>query len=108
MAIKHLIGKTVEEMNIPRVPFWKRTEYWRSPLALILILGFIIYGISYAIFLTLKWVLFSWLRPFSNSIFFCKIGFHKYRKLDTDGVDNHYCTNYICEICKKNKQEYNG
>ena len=104
MAIKHLKPKTFKEMEvvIPRVPFWKKTEYWRSPLAIFLIIGFLIYGILYALFYILKWALFSWIRPFTDSPLLCKIGFHKYRKL---GEDNSYI-NFLCEICNKSKREY--
>jgi uncharacterized membrane protein len=94
MSIKHLKPRTIEELET--YPFWKRSEAWKSPLAILLVIGYVIYGFFYGIIWVLKWLIFSWMRPFSDSIFFCNISFHKYRE-----IKPHYKT---CIICNKEKR----
>ena len=110
------IGKNSNDIK-KDIPFWARKESWQSPLAIFLIAGFIIFGIFYAIFWILKWSLFSWMRPFSNSKFFCKMGFHKYRddvelesklklKLPKNKTIISEYSYYICHVCGKRKKVY--
>jgi hypothetical protein len=79
------------------IPIWKRPEAWQSPVAVFLVIGYGLFIIVYVILWILKWALFSWIRPFSNSKLFCKIGFHKYREM---GYSNKKCL-----ICNKDKKE---
>lgn len=84
------------------VPIWKRREAWLSPLAVLLVLGFIIFGISYGLYWFVKWLLFSWLRPFSDSEFLCRHGFHKYRLTKISYPYNYY----KCIVCGNEKTTY--
>ena len=89
----------IQSTNEPDLPFYERTELWKSILVPLLIIGYIIAIVSYGFFWLFKWLLFSWMRPFSNSKFFCKQGFHKYRKTREDEVNLYAC--YKCIICNK-------
>ena len=100
MAIKYLEGRNIKEILPPETPIWERREVWRSPLVIFVLIGYVIYGISYGIFWAFKWIFFSWISPFSNSLFFCKIGFHKWRYI---GTDQSYET-YVCKRCIKEKK----
>lgn len=98
MAIKHLTGYSKEEIRDkinPKVPIWKRKEAWRSPLAFIFIIGYVIYGIGYAIFWLLRFILFSWMRPLTKSTWLCKIGLHRWRFLRSN-IDYTF---WYCESC---------
>lgn len=99
MAIKHLPGFTPKELRKknPDIPIWKRREILFSPLVILVGIGYAIFGIGYGIFFAIKWLIFSWVAPFFNWEFFCKIGFHKYRKKGR----GYTSTEYICKICKK-------
>jgi len=99
---KPFIGKDSNDIK-EDIPFYERREYWRSPLAILLIVGYIIFGILYALSWILKWVLFSWMRPFSNSKLFCQMGFHKYRDDKGANKEDDYSSHYICRICGKTK-----
>lgn len=106
MAIKHLSGRTFKEIfgNADDLPIWKRKEAWASPLAIILVIGYAAYGILFGVWWIIKWILFSWMRPFSNSRFLCKIGFHAYRKV----AEDYETTTYLCKICNKTHVYYDG
>ena len=95
------------DQSVDSVPFYKRSEYWQSPLAIFLIIGFIIFGIVFTLYWVVKWLLFSWMRPFSNSSFFCQSGFHKYRKREEKDPNDSYCYQivYDCLICGNRKTE---
>ena len=56
MSIKHLTPKTPKE--IESLPFWKRTEVWQSPMAIFLVIGYIIDYIGFGNLGVLKWLLF--------------------------------------------------
>lgn len=86
------------------VPIWERRSAWRSPIALLLILGYIIFGISYGLFWFIKWLLFSWIRPFSDSEWLCKQGFHKYGFVNSSHLSCY--KNYKCRVCHKEKEVY--
>jgi hypothetical protein len=93
--------KETQSIKKSDVPLWKREELWKSPFAPLLVVGWIASIISYGIFWLFKWLLFSWMRPLSNSKFFCDQGFHKYRKIcDRNGG---WETLYRCKICNKEK-----
>jgi len=108
MAIKHLPGFTSEEIKKlnPDIPFYERREIWMSPLAIPLIIGFIIFitflGFSYAF----KWIFLSWIVPFVNWKWFCKIELHKYRKIEQkieQRIEQDFQPKYVCIVCKKEK-----
>lgn len=101
MAIKHLEGRDLSEIFTPDVPIWKRREVLYSPLVILVGLGFICFGLYHAIIWILKWPLFSCIRPFTNSKWFCKQGLHKYRYIS--GTTYKI---YICKICQKEKTIY--
>jgi hypothetical protein len=113
--IKHLTPRTKQELtNMEKI--WKRREVWRSPWVAFLLIGFFFYGIYlgfywvfYAIIWAFKWIIFSWARPFSNSGFLCKQGFHKYRLFEKQDRWNN-SKYYKCVICDKEieiKPKYN-
>jgi len=88
------------------IPFYERGEYIRSPFVIFIFLGYTVYGILYGLIYVFKWafkwLIFSWIRPFSNSEFFCKMGFHKYRKY----MIQEYYPAYKCVICHKTKNAF--
>lgn len=98
MAIKHLPGFTDKEIKKknPDVPIWKRREVLLSPLVIFVGLGYGLFGITVAIIWILKWILFSWMAPFVEWKWLCKIGLHKYR-LQSNGMHGRL---YKCKICK--------
>lgn len=99
MAIKHLEGRTIEEinkLNPDTVPFLKRPEVWSSPVVVPVVIGYGIYYIFYAIFWVFKWTFLSWLRPFTDARWLCKIGLHKQRTLKVDRNGNEH---YYCRVC---------
>lgn len=104
MAVKHLPGYSKEEirdkMSI-EIPIWQRKEAWKSPLALIFIAGYIIYGIGYAIFWILRFILISWMRPLTKSTWLCKLGLHRWRYLRR----SQEYTYYYCECCFKGAED---
>jgi len=104
MAIKHLGWYSSEELKKnDKIPIWEKREILTSPLVIFVGLGYFIYGILYGIFFLTKWILFSWIAPFIYVKWFCKIGFHKYRKLRHDNY-----TGYFCIICGKELVKVNS
>jgi len=100
MAIKHLTPRTSQELtNMEK--FWERKEIWHSPFVIFLLIGYVIYYlylylVFFGIYWPIKWLIFSPIRPFSNSKFLCEQGFHKYRKISRyDDI--------VCIICNKHK-----
>lgn len=93
MAIKHLKWYSRSELKKinPDVPIWQRREILRSPLIILVMLGFMVYGIL----LLFKWLVISWIYPFFNWTGFCKIGYHKYRRKGNFGKE------HICRVCGK-------
>jgi len=94
-------------LNLPPkekdIPFYERREYWHSPLAIFLILGFGIAIIGYGLFFIFKWILLTPIRPFTDVKWLCKdeIDLHKYRKIKENKWDAK--TYYKCRICNKEK-----
>ena len=83
-------------------PFYENSDYWKSPLAIFLFIGYIIYGGCYAIIWITKWLILSPIRPFVNSKFMCKQGFHKYRIVIGKSTTS-WESLYKCKVCKKTK-----
>lgn len=97
MAVKHLKPYTEKELRKknPDIPIWKRREAWISPLAVLLVIGYAIFGIGYAILWVLRLLLLSWMRPFTDAKWLCKLGLHKWRFLNK----NHEYTYHYCKAC---------
>jgi hypothetical protein len=77
--------------------FVEKKEWTNSPYIIFFIIFYIIVGIIYISLITFRWIVLGLIRPFINSKWLCKQGFHKYR-------ETHYDANYIyykCLICNK-------
>lgn len=82
-------------------PLSKKSEWKNSPFVIFFIIGYFITFIFYALFWIIKWLIFSPIRPFTNSKWFCEQGFHKYRyKRD---MNRGWTKLYKCIVCGKEK-----
>lgn len=84
-----------------KTPIWKCRELWVSPFVVFLIIGYILFAIAYGLIWLVKWIIFSPIRPFTNSKWFCEQGFHRYRCVcDMNGGWDKL---YKCNVCGKEK-----
>jgi hypothetical protein len=88
-------------MKKEKIPFYKRHEWLNGPFVIIIGIGYILFAIVFIIIWLLKWIILSTIRPFINSTWFCKQGFHKYRKIGTR--PSGYEITYNCKVCGKEK-----
>lgn len=86
-------------------PFGEKSEWTNSPYLIFLFIFYLIVCVLYGLFWVVRWILLSPIRPFTNSKWFCKQGFHKYRR--QEGADYDY---FKCIVCNKTKSinEYYG
>lgn len=85
------------------IKLWKRPEIWASSLAIFVIIGYFLFIIVFGLWWLLKWIIFSPIRPFTNSKFLCEQGFHKYRVDNAPKENAYFGEPRVCIVCGKQK-----